>query len=259
MSQPAQSLTVSVPDFVRVDQLGESLGLSPRELRYWNPALADSVWSGDKFVPRGFELRVPVTLGVDPTVRLAAIPATARYTAQMPDIYHRVGRGDTISQIAERYGVSMRSLVELNGLRSRNMIRAGQVLRLPGNGDSTPVTLADSASVPTGPVSTYVVRRGDSINRIARRFGMSEEALMARNGIANRNLIYAGQELRIDDAGPSEEIVAVNDDVVVAAAVADPVAAVSEPTLPDESASATTLAAVDSAVDGKRRSWARAG
>ena len=72
---------------------------------------------------------------------------------------------------------------------------------------------------------------------------------MARNGISNRNLIYAGQELRIDDARPSEEIVAINDDIVVAAAVADPVAAAAEPTPPDESASALPLVAVESAVD----------
>jgi membrane-bound lytic murein transglycosylase D len=248
-SRPAESLTVSVPDFVHVNELGQSLGLSPRELRYWNPALTESVWSGDKFVPRGFELRVPVTLGVDPAARLAAIPATARYTAQVPDIYHRVGRGDTISQIAERYGVSMRSLVELNGLRSRNLIRAGEVLRLPGNGDAMPVTLADGAGGTAGPVSTYVVRRGDSVNRIARRFGMTEAALLARNGIADRNLIYAGQELRVDDADPSEEIVAVNDAVVVAAAVSAPAPAAAEPTLPDASPSAMPLAAVDTIID----------
>jgi len=207
MSRPAQSLTVSVPDFVRIDTLEESLGMSRRELRYWNPALTESVWSGDKFVPSGFELRLPVMLGADPAVRLAAIPATSRYGAQMPDIFHRVGRGDTISQIAERYGVSMASLVELNGLNSRNFIRAGQVLRLPGNGETTPVTLADESGVAAGSVSTYIVRSGDSINVIARRFGMSEEALLARNGIADRNRIYVGQELRVDDADEVVEVI----------------------------------------------------
>ncbi len=250
ISRPAQSLTVAVPDFVRIDTLEESLGMSRRELRYWNPALSEAVWSGDKFVPSGFELRLPVMLGADPAVRLAAIPATSRYSAQMPDIFHRVGRGDTVSQIAERYGVSMASLVELNGLNSRNFIRAGQVLRLPGNGETTPVTLADGAGATAGPVSTYVVRSGDSVNVIARRFGMSEESLLARNGITDRNRIYVGQELRVDDA---DELVDATLAATDAVAALVPVVAVEfEPAEPEAGAVIPVAAVVERATGSAR-------
>jgi membrane-bound lytic murein transglycosylase D len=200
---PANSITVAVPDFVRVDALEASLDIDRRRLRYWNPALTEAVWSGDKLVPKGFELRLPAVLDADPALRLAAIPTGDRFAAQMPDIFHRVGRGDTISQIAQRYGVSMAALVELNGLRSRNFIRAGQVLRLPGNGDGMPVSLAELDGS-SEDVSTYVVRSGDSIARIARRFGVSETTLLAQNGISDRNRIFAGQELLIRSDADSE-------------------------------------------------------
>jgi membrane-bound lytic murein transglycosylase D len=202
---PADSATIAVPDFVTVDTLSDVLGLSIRELRYWNPALTDSVWSGDKFVPRGFELRLPRALTAAAGERFAALPAAERYAAQMPDIYHRVDRGDTISQIAQRYGVSMSSLVALNGLNSRNLIRAGQVLRLPGNDGTIPATLAQLQG--SGDITTYTVRVGDSVNLIARRFGLNEGTLLALNGIENRNRIFVGQELRITAADDTPMIV----------------------------------------------------
>jgi membrane-bound lytic murein transglycosylase D len=195
---PAESGTIIVPDFVTVSTLEATLDIDGRQLRYWNPALTEPVWSGDKFVPRGFELRLPASVVQNAELRLAAVPAAQRYAAQMPDIFHRVGSGDTISEIAARYGVSMSSLVALNGLQSRNFIRAGQVLRLPGNDGTVPMTLAQVQG--SGDVATYVVRSGDSINRIARSFSLDEAAILALNGIRDPNRIYVGQELRI--AGP---------------------------------------------------------
>jgi membrane-bound lytic murein transglycosylase D len=207
-SPAANTLTVELPDFVTIDALEGALDIDRGRLRYWNPALMEPVWSGDKFVPRGFALRLPSALAEDIDMRLAALPATARYTAQMPDIYHRVGRGDTISQIADRYNVSMSSLVELNGLRSRNFIRAGQVLRLPGNGDATPMTLAqlENGVADSDDTNTYIVRAGDNIDAIARRFGVDERVILARNGIRDRNRIFVGQKLQI---GGAETVAAV--------------------------------------------------
>ncbi|MEE8542637.1 MAG: LysM peptidoglycan-binding domain-containing protein [Gammaproteobacteria bacterium] len=197
---------VEVPDYLTVATLQSALDTNRGLLRSWNPALTEAVWSGDKFVPRGFDLRLPVAMMPDAVGYLAAIPATQRYTAQMPDIIHRVRSGDTVSQIATRYRVSVASLVQLNGLRSRNFIRAGQVLRLPGSEGTLPMTLAKFNGEEPG--ETYVVRAGDSIDRISRRFGVSERLLLTRNRIADKNLIYIGQELRLGSpTEPSDESV----------------------------------------------------
>ncbi len=208
--QAVDTALVEAPDYLTVATFQSALETDRGMLRSWNPALTEAVWSGDKFVPRGFELRLPATLLADSAGRLVAIPEAQRYAAQMPDIIHRVRSGDTVSGIADRYRVSINSLVQLNGLRSRNFIRAGQILRLPGNEGTVPMTLAqlngeqlaETYAVRAG--ESYIVRAGDSIDGISRRFGVPEDLLLARNDLANKNLIFVGQELRI--GSPTEPL-----------------------------------------------------
>ena len=191
----ADTLVMNVPDFVTVSTLADAFDVSHGLLRNWNPALTSAVWSEDKFVPSGFRLRVPADAVPDAAARMAGIPARLRYTAQRPDVLHRVQRGETISGIATRYRVSQSALVSLNNLRSRNFIREGQVLRLPGSNGARPITLAQRDGLPSGDGGTYIVRAGDSIDRIARMFGVGAQDLLARNAIADADRIYIGQEL----------------------------------------------------------------
>ena len=202
----ADTRVVSVPDYVTVSTLAEAFDVSHDLLRTWNPALTTAVWSEEKFVPSGFRLRVPVDVVPNAAERLAAVPATSRYTAQRPDVLHRVQRGETISVIAARYRVSQNALVQLNNLRSRNFIREGQVLRLPGSNGARPVTLAQRDGLPSGDGDTYIVRAGDSIDRIAQMFSVRPQDLLARNAIPDADRIYVGQELvvggSVEEASP---------------------------------------------------------
>ena len=191
----ADTLVMNVPDFVTVSTLADAFDVSHELLRSWNPALTSAVWSEDKFVPSGFRLRVPADAVADAAGRMAGIPATLRYTAQRPDVLHRVQRGETLSGIATRYRVSQSALVAINNLRSRNFIREGQELRLPGSNGARPITLAQRDGLPSGDGDTYIVRAGDSIDRIARMFGVGAGDLLARNAIADADRIYIGQEL----------------------------------------------------------------
>src|SRR5690606_29157740 len=188
LSPPHDTAVATVPDYMSVQTLARSLNISLSDLRALNPALTDAVWGGDKFVPKGFGLRLPRrVMSGDPSVLFAAVPAAERYAAQQPDVQHRVSNGETLSQIAARYRVSLASLVQMNGLRSSNFIRAGQVLNLPVPGDQRPATLA-AAAKPVPAVNTngeYVVRRGDSIERIARTLAVAPDDLLRANGIGN--------------------------------------------------------------------------
>ena len=185
-------------------------------LRDLNPALMDTVWAGDKFVPKGFELRVPLTTAAVAEDLLAAVDAAERYAGQRPDLQHRVRRGDTLSQIAAEYHVSLAALMRVNGLSGRDMIRVGQMISLPvdSRGSAPPaatVVLARAEPPPSAPPpapatateGTYIVRSGDSIDRIAKRLGVTPDALLAANTLGNRNVIHPGQTLNVPGSTPA--------------------------------------------------------
>jgi membrane-bound lytic murein transglycosylase D len=151
---PTEETTVlALPDYVDAAPLAEAFRVSLTDLRRMNPALTDTVWEGDKYVPRGFPIRLPSSTGHDHDALLAAIPSGARFAAQRPDLYHRVQRGDTLSQIAQRYGVSLAALERANGLNNRNFIRVGQQLTLPVSGHDAIAVAAvqETAAEPPDP------------------------------------------------------------------------------------------------------------
>ena len=74
---------------------------------------------------------IPGSIGEPTKFIVAGIPADRRFTAQTPDLHHKIERGESLSVIAARYGTSVSELVAMNGLQSRHRIRAGQVLNLP--------------------------------------------------------------------------------------------------------------------------------
>ena len=94
--------------------------------------------------------------------------------------------GDTLSGIAQRYGITVSALSSLNGISTLDLIYAGNTLRVPENGGS-------------GSTGTqyYTIQPGDTLNGIAVKFGTTVSALSALNGIANPNLIYAGNTIRV--------------------------------------------------------------
>jgi LysM repeat protein len=123
---------------------------------------------------------VPPTAAPVPTTPPSSGTTTTTYT---------VRRGDTLYSIARRYGTTVEAIAAANGIANPNCIRVGQVLTISG---ATGVP----APVPSGG-TTYVVRRGDNLFRIALRHGISYVYLAQYNGIADPSRIYVGQVIRI--------------------------------------------------------------
>ena len=98
--------------------------------------------------------------------------------------WHQVVWGETLFSIGRRYGVSPWAIASANGIVNPNRIYAGQWLRIPAGGGGWGGTY-------------YVVRRGDTLFGISRRFGVNAWSIARANGLYNMNLIWPGQRLYI--------------------------------------------------------------
>ena len=104
-------------------------------------------------------------------------------------ITYTVQRGNTLSQIANAYGVTVSHIVEINDIQNPNLIYPGEKLRIT---ESTNTTLN-----PVIQNNYYTVQRGDTLSGIARRYGVTVQYLVNLNGISNPNLIYPGQLIKV--------------------------------------------------------------
>jgi N-acetylmuramoyl-L-alanine amidase len=131
------------------------------------------------------------------TLSLAAAPFVAT-RAVATDRVVVVQPGQTLSQIAVREGVTVRQLVELNGLADPNRIFAGQPLKV-SNGRSNSRQQARARAA-----ATHRVAYGESLSGIAVRYGTTVAAIARANGIRDVSFIRAGQVLRIPGGGTGD-------------------------------------------------------
>ena len=102
--------------------------------------------------------------------------------------YIKVSRGETLSGIAIKYNTSYQYLARINSISNPNLIYVGQELKVPILGD---YKIHDTSH------RLYIVRRGNTLTQIAREYGVTIESIVELNDIANPNLIYVGETLRI--------------------------------------------------------------
>ncbi len=128
------------------------------------------------------------------SVALALIALLAPWAAggAAADEY-TVAAGDTLSEIAERHGMTAEELAQANGIVNPDLILSGQVLIVPG-GAGAHAELPPAAA--TGG-ETYVVQAGDTLSEIAERFGVPLSALAEVNGLNDPHLILEGDVLTI--------------------------------------------------------------
>lgn len=137
---------------------------------------------------------------------------------------HTVAEGESLFDIAERYGISWVDLADYNGIEDTSSVTAGITIVIPptagtggvAEGEAAPEeetaaeepagdeTVEETVAPTPSPAqeTIYVVQPGDNLFRIGLRYGISWVQIAEANGIVNPNMIRAGQELKIPTSAP---------------------------------------------------------
>lgn len=162
-------------------------------------------------------IAVALSLVVVDVAAAVEAPPVAPSSATPVEVRHQVRKGETLSLIARRNGVTVSALVAANGITNVNRIVVGQWLVIPTASGPAPalVTTPKPSELVPVPVAvapvpevmpgatpgagelSYVLRRGDSLFTVARRFNVTVAVLAATNRIANPNRVLAGTRLLI--------------------------------------------------------------
>ncbi len=205
---PMSFAKIPVKKPMSIGLLAKHIGMNRSELKKLNPAFLTD------YVPviRGREqfVRVPVNLLASAETAVGkSIVKNSRLASSlnMRDyIKYRVRRGDTLSHIARRFRTRISTLRRINRMGRRSMLRAGQVIKVPNR--NTPqsrygsVKVAKSASKKkfrSSGDSVHVVRRGETLIDIARRYRVSIGKIARANSLRNKSLIRIGHRLVIPD------------------------------------------------------------
>ncbi|MXY82098.1 MAG: LysM peptidoglycan-binding domain-containing protein [Gemmatimonadetes bacterium] len=176
--------------YVDLKAAAQLLGIERQVLHDLNPELRQDITPPGSRPP--YTLRVPTGKRQLLLDQYASLPIPQKATVHQ----YRVQRGDTISSIAQSFGVSTRVVIAANSLRNPNFIRPRQLLYIP---------VAPRAKPASERRGTYTVRPNDVLGRIASQHGVSLSDLMQWNGLKT-DRIKPGQELVVQQQPRHQEV-----------------------------------------------------
>ncbi len=179
-------------------QRGDTLNKIARQFRTQvsvlqqvNNISGSKIIAGDSLlIPRSYNAENPITAPSAPEYPVATSRIEPPVPPQAPALY-RVRAGDSLWKIANRYKVTVAQLRAWNNLGETAVIKPGQQLSLQADAAIAKTGAANAAET----AQTYVVKSGDTLAAIARRFGVTVGELTTLNGIRAGDLIHPGQQL----------------------------------------------------------------
>jgi membrane-bound lytic murein transglycosylase D len=198
-------------DIIRIDKstdlrlIAKSAGCTYNTIQKLNPSMKRWATPPDMIV----ELKVPEGTGETVLAALEEIPEGERVTWHR----HRVRRGETLSQIASRYEISLRELKRINEIRNVHRIREGNIILIPvkdaGSVASTEPRYREKPALPDKITMKkykppkghkkiiYTVKRNDTLSEIADRNHVGLSKLRRWNDLRYSSMIKPGQKLVI--------------------------------------------------------------
>lgn len=161
-----------------LSSIAKHAGISLKEIKKYNPELRRDITP-----PRapGYRLKLPPGKEEDFLASYSPEDEEAVFSGQA--FKHRVRRGESISSIARKYGVSIDILLETNRLSRKSIIREGQFILVSDDW--------------TAGGDKHRIRRGETISTIASRYKVSMRRLLEVNQLHKRSVIRAGDTLII--------------------------------------------------------------
>jgi membrane-bound lytic murein transglycosylase D len=207
---PIETESILVTRSIRLSRIAEACAMSVDEVRALNPSIRRDVTPPHA---AGIEVHLPIGKVALLSERLNQIPHEPEPIATLAASggSHTVRRGETLSAIARRYGTTPQKLAKANRLKVGSIIRAGQRLRIPEDGAIAvaEVPAAKSApkaprrSTPTASGTTHTVRRGETIGKIAKLYGVSPGDVLRWNNLSARDRIFPGQKIHVSPLSDS--------------------------------------------------------
>lgn len=203
---PLEYETVTVSQEAHVKAVAETIQECENTLKSLNPELRNNI-----LPPEEYTLRVPpgksdILMAKIDTIPVYSAPpppapTPSSRTAATSQTRHRVKQGETLSSIAHQYGVSMESIANANNLSKKNLIVSGRTLVIPS---VSPTKGSNKALQKPKPktVIEHVVRTGDSLWVLARKYGTTTEKIRESNKLKTSTLVI-GQVLKIEEPSSS--------------------------------------------------------
>ena len=213
VQMPVQVDTFMIRKNLHFQQISDLVGISMEEIRDLNPQYIKDIIPGNT---KPYVLRLPYTFSsafianedsiytykaaelLNPQTLVSTKPTSSEGSSAGTRISYKVRSGDSLGKIASRHHVTVAQLKSWNHLRS-NTIRVGQRLYIYRSGgpavSSGSQTSTKAPAASSSGAVTYKVKRGDTLYKIAKQFGVTPNAIMKYNGIGEK--IREGQTLKI--------------------------------------------------------------
>ena len=146
LAPEAKHLYLKLPGYAHIHEIARHFGLPLGIIEELNPALLPPVTSGEKFIPKGYALRLPA--GSKTNQLVASLPPSLFRNDQKSSLNHRVQKGDTVNNIARLHKVSVKNLIQANNLDKFATVHLGQDLRIPGKTNVTTDNDSKTKAIP---------------------------------------------------------------------------------------------------------------
>ncbi len=200
---------IKLPDYISAKTLEKYTPLTKAQIRALNPALHASVFNAQGLLPKGYILNVPEEHKTAFEARYAAIPQSLKLQYLPVKSVHVVKKGQALSTIAKRYGVSLKALMAANNIKDAKKVRIGQKLKIPGGyapvskGETTVASAKAATQKEKSGVQSqayfhkHTIKKGETLIGIAKRYNLSANAIMQANNLKKSQTIKVGQTLKI--------------------------------------------------------------